>query len=94
VPTKLIFSFFFFILFPLLKKYAKKLDHQKLPSRMAKSTARFSDVSEVSPRSPNNKHLYFVRGYCPHQSTLYADSSVTALASVKHRKASVTCDDK
>ena len=66
MPTKIIFSFlsypiikffslFFFILFPLLKKYAKKLDHQKLASRMARSTARMM----VSPRSQKNKHLCF-----------------------------------
>ena len=36
----------------------------------------------------------FVRGWCPHQVTLYADASVTAIASFKHRKASVTCDYK
>jgi hypothetical protein len=33
--------FFFFILFALPKKYAKTLDNKKLPTRKARSTARF-----------------------------------------------------
>jgi hypothetical protein len=32
---------FFFILFALPKKYAKTLDNKKLPTRVARSTARF-----------------------------------------------------
>ena len=53
---------FFFILFPLLNKYAKKLDKKELPRTCQCWTAFLS-----GQRSPNNKHclwLVFSRNMC------------------------------
>jgi hypothetical protein len=53
--------FFFSLLsFSLDEKETKNQDHQKLPTRLARRTARISDVSEVRPRSPQFKHLFIV----------------------------------
>jgi hypothetical protein len=64
-PLNIVFPSIF-ILFPLLKKYAKKLDKKELPRTRPTLARIFVDPTLATVQANTYK---FVRGWCPHQST-------------------------